>query len=302
MKSAILFHNPSAGDETHSRNSLLFLMENEHYQCYYYSMEDPHWEISHLNPDLIVIAGGDGTIRKVIHHLLMQNKTLQSVPIAIFPMGTANNIASTLFISGTPREIIHSWKVNKTVPIQVWRCKSSDTKGLFLEGMGGGIFPALMKEMEDRQEDISDDPEKKLALAKKLLLETVLTFPARYYSIQADGIDYSGDYIFVEAVNIRSIGPNLLLAPDTNPSDDLLDLILVPESQRGRLAECVQALTNGQVISPGGLTVKAHQIHIQSDERMFHVDDVPVVFSPHRSILIDPLDLSLPFVSGMKNQ
>jgi diacylglycerol kinase family enzyme len=51
--------------------------------------------------DLVVVAGGDGTIRAVALRLLGRD-----VKIAPVPMGTANNIAHLLALTGNPLEIV----------------------------------------------------------------------------------------------------------------------------------------------------------------------------------------------------
>jgi diacylglycerol kinase (ATP) len=43
----------------------------------------------------VVIAGGEGTVVKAISHLYERN-----MPIAILPLGSANNIAGSLGIRG----------------------------------------------------------------------------------------------------------------------------------------------------------------------------------------------------------
>ena len=47
------------------------------------------------------------------------------------------------------------------------------------------------------------------------------------WQIEADGEDLSGEYFLCEAMNIRSVGPNLSLAPEADPADGYLDLVLV---------------------------------------------------------------------------
>ncbi len=59
--------------------------------------------------DFIVAAGGDGTIRKITKELLDRKLSEKTWPIALLPLGTANNIAQTLEINGTSEDIIHSW-------------------------------------------------------------------------------------------------------------------------------------------------------------------------------------------------
>jgi len=48
-------------------------------------------------------------------------------------------------------------------------------------------------------------------------------------------VDISGRYLLFEAVNLPFIGPNLYIAPDTKAGDGQLEVVLVPETQRGRL-------------------------------------------------------------------
>jgi diacylglycerol kinase family enzyme len=50
-----------------------------------------------------------------------------------------------------------------------------------------------------------------------------------------DGEDISGRYLMMEAVNLRYVGPNLHLAPDSTPGDGKFDVILVTEAERARL-------------------------------------------------------------------
>ncbi len=55
--------------------------------------------------------------------------------------------------------------------------------------------------------------------------------PAIQLKMALDGRDLTGDYVLLEAMNIRSIGPNLRLAPDADPGDGLLDIVLVSDSE-----------------------------------------------------------------------
>ena len=51
------------------------------------------------NWDLVLVAGGDGTVAKVAR-CLVDRDIAHRIPIAILPVGTANNIARSLGIEG----------------------------------------------------------------------------------------------------------------------------------------------------------------------------------------------------------
>ena len=59
------------------------------------------------------------------------------------------------------------------------------------------------------------------------------------WRVELDGADLSGDYIAVEAMNIRFVGPKIPLAPDADPGDGLLDIALVGASEQAELLRYV---------------------------------------------------------------
>ena len=102
MKIINLLHNPTAGSEDHDREELISLMEKNGFECQYSSTKE-NWKDIDEKADFIVAAGGDGTIRKITKELLDRKLSEKTWPIALLPLGTANNIAQTLNIEGKCR-------------------------------------------------------------------------------------------------------------------------------------------------------------------------------------------------------
>src|SRR3954471_23533962 len=102
MKSVKLFHNPTAGEGDHSRQSLVTQIEKAGYDCSYSSTKkEGIEETTPKDADILVVVGGDGTVRKLAAHLLEQPLRQKAGPIGLLPAGTANNIARTLGIKGS---------------------------------------------------------------------------------------------------------------------------------------------------------------------------------------------------------
>src|SRR5437016_1982998 len=99
MKIVNLIHNPDAGNENHSEEKLVSLLEANGFECRYNSMNKKNWKKMQGNVDFIVAAGGDGTIRKITKRLLDRKLSEKTWPIGLLPLGTANNIAQTLHIN-----------------------------------------------------------------------------------------------------------------------------------------------------------------------------------------------------------
>jgi diacylglycerol kinase family enzyme len=137
---ATLFHNPTAGNRI-GKEDILAAMKLANFDTHYVSVKnDDVKKALEKKADLIVIAGGDGTITEVVTKM-----PDRSIPVAIFPLGTANNIARSFGIAGTPQELVEAWKIDHTHPLDVGLVKASRGTSRFVEGFGVGLFAEFLK-------------------------------------------------------------------------------------------------------------------------------------------------------------
>src|SRR5215813_4090218 len=137
---ATLFHNPTAGHAA-TKDDILAAMKLADFEVRYVSIKNDDVEQAlEKKTDLIVVAGGDGTISEVLTKL-----PDRSIPVALLPLGTANNIARSLGIAGTPQELVETWKIDKTHALDVGVVKASWGTNRFLEGFGVGVFAEFLK-------------------------------------------------------------------------------------------------------------------------------------------------------------
>ncbi len=269
MKSATIFHNPKAGEGELNKKSLISLVESAGYDCSYISTKKDGWnEFEPAESDLIVLAGGDGTVRKVAGNLLDAKPV-----IGLVPLGTANNIARTLGISGSPDSIVESWKQNIKNKFDIGRIYGLKKPSFFLEGLGYGAFPKLMKRMNSIEHRLSSSSEKNLKTALKELHEIILNMKSRECTISLDGSDHSGKFLLVEVMNTQSIGPNLNLASFADPGDGTFEVILISERQREEFASYVHNKLHGAEQPPIFNILKAKNMDILWEGEVMHVDD-----------------------------
>ena len=69
--------------------------------------------------DLVVAAGGDGTVATAAGIAVRT-----SAPLAILPLGTANNIATSLGVSAPAPDLIASWATARRVPFDLGRARA----------------------------------------------------------------------------------------------------------------------------------------------------------------------------------
>jgi diacylglycerol kinase (ATP) len=286
MKVATLVHNPKAGDEDHTKKELVKLIEANGYSCRYSSTKKEGWKNFDIDVDLIAVAGGDGTVRKIVKELLKRKELKKAPPLAILPMGTANNISRALQVDGDIEKIVSVWQKAKPRQFDIGIVEGIPDTDFFLESIGFGLFPSFLNKVIKENLDDHESTDEELQAVLKELHEFVFTCSARRYEIKADGKDYSGEYLLAEAMNIKSIGPNLELAPKAKFDDGEFELVLLPEEGREQFSNYLLDKIKGKEQTLSLPVVKAKEFRISWDGTKTHVDDTLVTQTPFTEIKI----------------
>ena len=281
-----LVYNPKAGgDAGPSRDDLLGWLERAGLEARYCNSKKDDLDEALADPGaLVVAAGGDGTIAKVARRL-----GGRGIPLAVLPLGTANNIARSLGVEGDAEPMIAALGAaplaelpRRRLDVGVARARWGERR--FVEGVGAGLIAGLLASDEGDGEgedpptkERTSDPEERVALGLELLRRVATETEARRWRITADGRTVAGDFLMVEAVNIRALGPRLGLAPEADPGDGKLDLVLVREAERGALLDYLDRLRAGERAEPPVRARRVHSIRIAGERDSFaghfHIDD-----------------------------
>jgi len=225
-----LIHNPGAGRQgADDARKLERFLADHGYDVRYQSAKDEEWKASLKKPaDMVVVAGGDGTVAKVTRRMVGRG-----VPVGLLPSGTANNIARTLGLMDRPFEdLVRGWQHGRRVKLDIGVAKGPWGERYFVEGLGLGVFASLLA-------NPAGEAAKKRKNPVEFALERLRKHAAQSepVEIQArlDGKDISGKYLMLEALNLRYVGPNLHLAQDAQPGDGQFEVVLVTEAERERL-------------------------------------------------------------------
>jgi diacylglycerol kinase (ATP) len=209
-----LIHNPGAGKQGRDNGEkLVAMLAEQGHEVRYRSSKEDGWKKALKKPaDLVVVAGGDGTVARVARRMVGRG-----VPVAVLPSGTANNIARSLGQVERPyEELVRAWPEARRVKLDVGVAKGPWGERYFIEGLGAGVFAQLLA-------NPAGDKAKKAKRPVENALERLRKVAERCkpleISAQLDGEDISGQYLMLEAVNLRYVGPNLHLAQDTRPGE-----------------------------------------------------------------------------------
>lgn len=282
-----LVHNPTSGGGQDADELVKLLTDAGHEVRHRSSKGD--WETLLQDPgDLVVAAGGDGTVRKVA--LAAADRGLR---FAILPIGTANNIAKTLGMLGDARELVESWDAGaaRQRVLDLGEVSAAAGSARFVEGVGGGPVAELIargKEIEKDAKLLGRETDRALHLLGELIRGAR---PLRW-RISAGGKDLSGDYLGVEVLSVRFAGPNVPLAPDADPSDGLLDLVMIRDEDRDGILEYVdRRLHLASGVMPPLRTERADRFELVAPAGVrLHLDDKPW---PDDEPLSEPMDLDV---------
>jgi diacylglycerol kinase (ATP) len=232
---ALLCHNPTAGSKGYDKDALLAalkLADIDVRDVISVKSEDLA-EALKKSTDFVVAAGGDGTIGKVLTNL-----PDRSVPVALLPLGTANNAARSLGIAGTPQELVETWKIENTRPLDIGSVKGSWGTTLFLEGFGVGLIPDLLRlAAKGKKPEGADN----LRKGRQLLQRALKAAKPIDVEITIDGKQLRGEFLGVEVLNIPFTGPALPLGSKADVADGKLDVICFEADQRKALIAWLEA-------------------------------------------------------------
>jgi diacylglycerol kinase (ATP) len=242
-------HNEGAGDEDHSPDAIRAAIGRVGHEVSYESTKEGAWKRALDEPvDLVAIAGGDGTVAEVLLALAARPGSVAT----ILPLGSANNIALALGLSDRSIvELIVGWPGAPQRAYPLGHASTPDRDELFVEAFGGGLFAETLL----RAERIDPDPDDKVDLGLRLLGRLAGELPAQPWRVELDGRDASGDYVAVEVMAIGWTGPNVPLAHEADPHDDLLDVVLVSAADASRIATYLDERIEGGDPDPPPLEV-----------------------------------------------
>ena len=266
---ATLIHNPTAGDGKPSRADIEQIVRAAGFQVRYQSSKKDWKKALKGRSDLVIVAGGDGTVAKVIRALGDTGR-----PVAVLPIGTANNIARTVAALGDARELADSWRTAKPAPFDVGVAADAGERHLFVEGAGGGLFAEAIaagkEHVEDSETIVGNETDRALSVMRDIAEKAV----ARQWRVEIDGKDHSGEYLAVEAMNIRHVGPSVPVAPNADPGDGRLDVVFVRPSDRRALLDYFDKRLEQHEVKLPRLTVRrGSQVVLTASGGRLRVDD-----------------------------
>ncbi|MGY0694986.1 diacylglycerol kinase [Virgibacillus sp. FSP13] len=265
MKRARIIYNPTSGREAFKKE-LANVLERFEIAGYETSAHATTCEGDAIEAakiaverryDVVVAAGGDGTINEVVNGLAEQDYRPK---LGIIPVGTTNDFARALSI---PRNIMKAVDIildDHAMPLDIGKVNEH----YFINIAGGGKLTELTYEVPSKLKTMLGQ----LAYYMKGI-EMLPSLKPTSVKIEYDGEVLEDDIMLFLVSNTNSIGGFEKLAPTAKLDDGYFDVIIL---KRTNLAEFIRiatlALRGAHLDHKNVIYTKAKHIKVETAEKM----------------------------------
>ena len=194
-----------------------------------------------LGTDAVVVAGGDGTV-----HLAIQEVAGTGIPLGIIPSGTGNDFAGTLGLReldvAAAVDAIASGSTRLVDLARVTRADGSTT--LFGSVLASG-FDSRVNDRANAMRWPRGGSRYNIALLLEFLTLAGLPYAVRLELPDGSHEHIAGELVMATVGNGRTYGGGIPICPDADPSDGLLDVVLVRPARRLRLLRLLPRVYRG---------------------------------------------------------
>ncbi|MFK4965527.1 diacylglycerol kinase [Lactococcus garvieae] len=283
---ARLIYNPSSGQEIIKKNvaDILDKLESFGYEASAFqttpepqSAQNEAARATKAGFDLIVAAGGDGTINEIVSGMSPFNKRPK---LAIIPTGTTNDFARALKIPrNKPLAAVEMIGKNQTLNIDVGQVNDAE---YFINIAAGGSLTELTYSVPSRLKTAFGY----LAYLAKGV-DLLPQIRKRKVKVTHDDGVFEGEISMFFAALTNSVGGFEKIAPDAKLDDGLFTLILVKTDNLFELLALISMVIKGSHVDDVNIEyLKSSQIKVEplTDKKMMiNVDgeyggDAPVTF------------------------
>jgi YegS/Rv2252/BmrU family lipid kinase len=184
--------------------------------------------------DLIIAAGGDGTINEVINGMANSKATL-----VIIPFGSTNVLACELGISNDPEEAAGLITEGKRIKMDLGYAETSKESRYFSMMLGAGPFAQVIKDMTPKFKKRWGRFAYPFGIIK-------LLFRYRWHEINVKHKNDSLGY-FVIMANIKYYAGEYEIADKANIRDGLLDLVVINRKNPWDIIVLIFSFTIGKL-------------------------------------------------------
>jgi diacylglycerol kinase (ATP) len=226
--------------------------------------------------DLVVAAGGDGTLNEVVNGI---GENLGDARLGLIPLGTGNDFARTIGVPDDIEAAIDLIVIGETREVDLVRVTSDEVRyfvNVSAGGFSGLVNEKLTPEMKKTWGPLAYLRGAAAALSELRAYRTTLALN--------NSESLTLDLYNVVVANGRYVAGGTLIAPEASIDDGLLDIVLIPQRSAPELALLAAQVALGTHLTSDAIVFRrAAQLTVNSKPGMwFNVDGELVGNEPAR--------------------
>ncbi len=196
--------------------------------------------------DVILSAGGDGTLNQVLNGLLIITGPLPV--LGVIPLGSGNDFAALMDVRPEASHLINLLANRKSRPIDVGKisCLGKDGAQIvryFINVSSLGMGPATVQRIERLPRWLG--PGFRYFAS---VLNTFLTHPIEKFEVTTKDWTWSGKARVVAIANGKSFGNRIYIAPTAEPDDGVFNTLIATDMPLPKFLFTLQRLKSKQVV------------------------------------------------------
>ncbi len=247
--------------------------------------------------ELVVAAGGDGTVNEIVNGILQSNSEKL---LGVIPIGSGNDFAKMLNLKPFKIKVaIESIKRRRITTSDVGIIRFIDEFGnsgerFFINGVGVG-FDAVVANESRKIKHLRG-----ILLYLLALLKSLKDYETPEMEVYIDGKKIKEKIFLVAVGNGKSAGGGFLLTPDAKINDALLDVCLVSDLSILRVLQVLPAVLQGKHTQYPEVTMfKAKEIEISSNSNLTMHADGEIIGTSLRWIKISIIPSAVEVISNI---
>jgi diacylglycerol kinase (ATP) len=265
MKRARLIYNPTSGREAIKKHlpEVLVKLEEAGYEasCHATTGEGDATRAARIaverGYDIVIAAGGDGTIYEVVNGLADAEVRPK---LGVIPVGTTNDFARAIHV---PRSVVAATEIiaaGHTMPIDIGKMNEK----YFINIAGGGRLTELTYEVPSKLKTMIGQ----LAYYLKGIEMLPSIRPAEV-TIEYDGKIFEGEIMLFLVANTNSVGGFEKLAPDASLNDGMFTMLVLKKTNLADFIRIATLAIRGEHVNDRNvLYAKANRIKVTTKDKM----------------------------------
>ena len=207
--------------------------------------------------DALVVVGGDGVIR-----LALQVLARTDIPLGLVPAGTGNDHAREYAIpTGDPAAAVDIIAAGRTETVDLGRISGPDGSETWFGTIAATGFDSLVSDRVNRMRW----PHGRMRYNVAILAEISQLRPLPFRLVLDGEREIVADLTLAAFGNTRSYGGGMLICPNANHSDGLLDITMVRAGSRTRLIRLFPTVFKGTHVDLDAVsTERARTVTVES--------------------------------------